>query len=74
MKKYSSPKIKAVKLDANQAMLAVCSIGGAYMYIAAGTQCKYIGLQGFPACPLTALARGAATLGTDNGEQESAPS
>ncbi|MDD4202639.1 MAG: hypothetical protein PHQ52_04155 [Candidatus Omnitrophica bacterium] len=73
MKKYIRPKIKAIRLNAKQAILAVCSIGGAYMYMA-GTMCKYIGLQGFPACPSTALAKGAATLGTDNGEQGSAPS
>ena len=30
MKKYIEPKIKAVELDADQAILQVCSVGGKY--------------------------------------------
>ena len=32
MKKYTSPKIKSVALDPEQAILEVCRVGGAYMY------------------------------------------
>ena len=31
MKKYTSPKIKAVTLDPDQAVLEVCAIGGLYV-------------------------------------------
>ena len=31
MKKYIEPKIKAVELDADQAILQVCMVGGAYL-------------------------------------------
>ena len=31
MRKYIEPKIKAIKLDANQAILNICSVGAGYM-------------------------------------------
>ena len=31
MKKYIEPKVKAVKLDSEQALLTVCQTGGAFM-------------------------------------------
>ena len=36
MKKYIEPKIKAVTLDADQAILQVCAVGGIYMSASGG--------------------------------------
>ena len=31
MKKYIEPKIKAIKLDPEQALLEICAVGGLYL-------------------------------------------
>lgn len=35
-KKYKQPKIKRIQLDAEQAILQVCAVGGVYMLLRAG--------------------------------------
>ena len=39
MKKYIKPKIKAIQLDPEQAVLQVCQVGGAYFRITGSTKC-----------------------------------
>ncbi|MDD4202634.1 MAG: hypothetical protein PHQ52_04125 [Candidatus Omnitrophica bacterium] len=51
MKKYLQPKIRAVKLDAEQTVLQVCKVGGAY-FVTAGNICQ-TGQTGRAVCGLT---------------------
>ncbi|MDD4203142.1 MAG: hypothetical protein PHQ52_06725 [Candidatus Omnitrophica bacterium] len=41
MKKYISPKVKAVVLDPDQAVLEVCKLGGHYFKRITATVCFY---------------------------------
>ena len=41
MKNYTQPKIKEIQLDAKQAILQVCKIGG--VYLTAADDCVYTG-------------------------------
>ncbi|MDD4203403.1 MAG: hypothetical protein PHQ52_08055 [Candidatus Omnitrophica bacterium] len=45
MKKYLQPKIKAVMLDPDQAILQTCMVGGAYMLTTRTNYCLSIGSQ-----------------------------
>jgi hypothetical protein len=61
-KKYISPKITAVELDPEQAILNVCAVGG--MYLTGPNSCAFLSGGGMESCG-TAL-RGKQT-GTDHG-------
>ncbi|MDD4203187.1 MAG: hypothetical protein PHQ52_06950 [Candidatus Omnitrophica bacterium] len=74
MKKYIAPKIKAVKLDQESAILAVCEISGSYMGSSALLLCVKTGGGGFPpGCQFAAkaAARGSSMRAVS---AESAPS
>ncbi|MDD4203299.1 MAG: hypothetical protein PHQ52_07515 [Candidatus Omnitrophica bacterium] len=43
MKLYINPKIRRIKLDPNQSMLQVCSIGGIWFNIPVGNYCMISG-------------------------------
>ncbi|MDD4203412.1 MAG: hypothetical protein PHQ52_08100 [Candidatus Omnitrophica bacterium] len=65
-KKYSQPKIEAVKLNNQQAILAVCKIGGIYFTVVATTACLATGAGTVP-CNKT--AKGAPGTTTASGSQ-----
>ena len=41
MKKYTSPKIKAIQLDPEQAVLEVCAVAGVYLDIQVPPSCGH---------------------------------
>ncbi|MDD4203397.1 MAG: hypothetical protein PHQ52_08025 [Candidatus Omnitrophica bacterium] len=64
MKKYIKPKIKTIELDADQAILQVCAVGGIYLNTQRHATATYCGSRrgvfgGLPDC--TATPKGGAT-------------
>ncbi|MDD4201992.1 MAG: hypothetical protein PHQ52_00815 [Candidatus Omnitrophica bacterium] len=73
MKKYIEPKIRAIKLDSEQAIIQVCQVGGNYLWTN-GTRTSCIGDGGalVPVCIRS--VRGAQETWAVGGELQSSGS
>ena len=63
MKQYITPKIKSIELNAEQAILQICQLGGIYIYIQpyVSSRCAIIGSTGVAGsrytCPVSVKGR-----------------
>ncbi|MDD4202499.1 MAG: hypothetical protein PHQ52_03440 [Candidatus Omnitrophica bacterium] len=74
-KQYKYPRIKAVILDPEQAILEVCQIGGVYFFKPAGTSLCGIGVGKFgPYCDISVRGITTSTAGLTNGLGSAKPS
>ncbi|MDD4201878.1 MAG: hypothetical protein PHQ52_00230 [Candidatus Omnitrophica bacterium] len=61
MRKYIQPKIKAIQLHPEQSILAICAIGGLYLYYQTTLRVNFCGnITGTPAMECQLTPKGAA--------------